>query len=1538
MAKENNKDSMRTIFQISVQAIFVLLLFIKAISSGHSEEVPAISKCDELASVPSDPNLKIKGVYLEKINAKEAIAACERAVNQFPGNPRFKFQLARALIATGRFQEAKVRATEAVQGGYPIANVVLGYLAGLREFNGQNDKESTSLYRAAAESGLPMAWFAYAGRLSDGVGIKADMKTALGWFERAVEAEFPPALISKGGLLESGRVYKKNTPAALGLFKRAAELGHLNGLNRYGQLLSTAEGKLRNRPLAIQVFKQCISQDFNPCHLSYGKLLAEGASNIMQLKEAEKHLRAALEADVAGTANQLAYLLEDNKNIEASDYEITELFKKATEEGFYLAAVKYGERLIAGRGTEKDTEKGIEVIRKTANEGIFEAQVKMARIFSDGIVVKQDLTRAAKWRKKYSDVATPKDLFAIAKDKLKYSNSKKNTELALSEMTKIAESGSLEAIHYIGEFYLSGGPYHNLETAFKWFKRGAEKGGESSTSRVGEMLIDGRGTRKDIDRGFQIMTRIAESEDPFYQYKLGTKFIELGREDEGEIWLRKAVKQNYKYAMRVLGAFLIKSKRNKAEVSEGIRLLKNLAAAGEAYDMWSVGHYYQNGIGVDVDYGEAYRWFKKSADLGYASAINQMGPMYFEGQGVAKNYTIAIEWYLKAAKRGYNFAYVQLGHVYENGFGVERNSQKAAKFYKKGADKNEPMAMAAYAMLSATGEISDLSIQAAVALAEKAIGLLEKGGPRYNSQKAHVYQNLGHIKNNRGRFSEAEEYFRKALTIHETHPGKKSSEYVWALEGYASVLAQSGRFDEAETIFEEALKLVDDLNDDLLEYSVWGNFGLLREAQGRLQDAIKIFNKMLEKLRFAFGTDTRNAKAHINAALGRINLELGQLDSAKGHLGEALVSLDKLSLEGTPHYLRVIADLARTYTSLGDHKSALPLHRRALEGARKIGILDHPLVTTAAVSFSNTLSQVGKYKESLDILREVHHIYATRLERQSRESLSDRTVEREVMVQALEQQLGLLSSISFVGSDEAGSARVDLAFKTIQLLHRTSASEAVSQMAARFATKNDKLAQIIRGRQDLLKEWRDLNKLDAAGIAAINSRSGNINSIGIRSASRKVKVKIENIDRIISAEFPGYYNLTSTSPVSLVEVKPFMAADEALLAYFFGAEKSFAFLVTNAGNHFLELKFDRVEAKGIELGAEELEGSVGILRRGLDLTGLNKLPSFDTTEAFELYQRIFKPVAPFLKGVRHVFIVPDGALTGLPLGVLVTERTEVDDSDPASYRRVPWLARKYAMSILPSVSSLKALRTFEKRAQASRPFLGIGDPELEGAPGEVRGGKLASLFTSRGVADVKAVRELTRLPESREELQSLARSLNAGDGSLLVGRDATETKVKAAPLSEYRVIAFATHGLVAGQLEGVSEPSLVLTPPEKATEMDDGLLTASEVAQLNLNADWVILSACNTAAADGTPGAQGLSGLAKAFFYAGSQALLVSHWPVVSDAAVALTTRMLALAKKGMTRAEAHQQAMMALIDTGPAQNAHPAIWAPFVVVGEGGR
>ena len=130
------------------------------------------------------------------------------------------------------------------------------------------------------------------------------------------------------------------------------------------------------------------------------------------------------------------------------------------------------------------------------------------------------------------------------------------------------------------------------------------------------------------------------------------------------------------------------------------------------------------------------------------------------------------------------------------------------------------------------------------------------------------------------------------------------------------------------------------------------------------------------------------------------------------------------------------------------------------------------------------------------------------------------------------------------------------------------------------------------------------------------------------------------------------------------------------------------------------------------------------------------------------------------------------------------------------------------------------------------------------------------------------------------------------------------------------MLAFATHGLVRGDLDGLTQPALALTAPEVAGIDGDGLLTMGEIFGLKLDADWVVLSACNTGSGDGA-GAEAVSGLGRAFFYAGTRALLVSNWPVETSSAKALTTDIFRrqAADPSLSRAQALRGAMLEIMD-----------------------
>jgi CHAT domain-containing protein len=611
------------------------------------------------------------------------------------------------------------------------------------------------------------------------------------------------------------------------------------------------------------------------------------------------------------------------------------------------------------------------------------------------------------------------------------------------------------------------------------------------------------------------------------------------------------------------------------------------------------------------------------------------------------------------------------------------------------------------------------------------------------------------------------------------------------------------------------------------------------------------------------------------------------------------------------------------------------------------------------------------------------------------------TGKRKSEAEQLRWQFWGLAKVNYRLATEKG--RPDLGsqremFQTAQWAQSSEAADSLAQMAARGAKGDSKLAALVRARQDLVSEWQKRDAVRSAAVARTpEKRDPQAESENVARLAT-IDTRIADIDTRLAADFPDYAALVSPAPLSVEQVQGYLGANEALILFLdtpdakSTPEETFIWVVTKT-----ESRWTRSE-----LGTAMLTREVAALRCGLDYRGawfsdkgewdssrcsdllkvvytradhdvFGKPIPFDLARAHELYEGLFGPIEDPIKD-KHLLIVPSGPLTQLPFQVLVTESPKIAiPSSVADYREVAWLAHKHAITVLPAVSSLKALRALAKESHASEPYIGFGNPLLDGEPARfkgdeaaaklarekrcdptlrqrvasligLRGGTRAMMRSSDGVANVADIRSWSPLPETADELCDVAHDLGVDPAiHLHLGAKATEAEVKRlstdGALSKYRIVHFATHGALAGQVSLTSEPGLLLTPPEQASEIDDGYLSASEVAALKLDADWVILSACNTAAG-GAQGAEALSGLARAFFYAGARSLLVSHWEVASESTVKLITKAVAELKANpkIGRAEALRRSMLTMIDHGKAYEAHPAFWAPFVLVGEGAR
>jgi CHAT domain-containing protein len=532
-------------------------------------------------------------------------------------------------------------------------------------------------------------------------------------------------------------------------------------------------------------------------------------------------------------------------------------------------------------------------------------------------------------------------------------------------------------------------------------------------------------------------------------------------------------------------------------------------------------------------------------------------------------------------------------------------------------------------------------------------------------------------------------------------------------------------------------------------------------------------------------------------------------------------------------------------------------------------------------------------------------------------------------------------------------------FQLSEMLRNKSLQRALSAAGVRAAVKDPALAELARKEQDLEKQV-------GAHIDTLNSllslRSEDRDENEVRETQReldKLQKEHEVTRREINRRFPNYGNLIAPKPVTADDIRKVLRPDEAFVGFHLGRRNSFVWAVTK----------DRpVGFSVIRMSAGEIEEKVDALRRALapDVATVSDIPQFDVELAHELFKTLLGPVEATWRSSKSLIVATSGDLGTLPLGLLVTEppgkAEEAGQPLFASYRNIAWLARTHSIAVVPSGASLWTLRNQAASSPKRGRFIGFGDPlfNRDQPPNQAPADPAGSATTRSIPLDLRAsprtrsvdsasIASLPRLPDTAEELKTIASILEVDPAKVLhLGREANEHVVKNIDLSKYRTVAFATHGLMAGELDGLSQPALALSAPEIAGVEGDGLLTMEEILGLKLDADWVVLSACNTSSG-ANEGAETATGLGRAFFYAGTRALLVTNWSVHTESARDLVAELFRRqrADPQITRAEALRQAMVEMLDTGGMKDragktaytyAHPIFWAPYTVIGDGAR
>jgi CHAT domain-containing protein len=491
-------------------------------------------------------------------------------------------------------------------------------------------------------------------------------------------------------------------------------------------------------------------------------------------------------------------------------------------------------------------------------------------------------------------------------------------------------------------------------------------------------------------------------------------------------------------------------------------------------------------------------------------------------------------------------------------------------------------------------------------------------------------------------------------------------------------------------------------------------------------------------------------------------------------------------------------------------------------------------------------------------------------------------------------------------------------FEVAQSIRGTTVAQTMAMTMARLASGMDEIGQLIRNLQDARYE-RDKAR-EELYLAQADPKSLSVQLAELEQDLAALNSKIADLERQVQSAAPNYNQLLDQK-VPARDVLAALRPHEALAQILLGRDSSFVFFADADG----------ISAYEVELNEQHAGVLVSKMRNAVEAT--DQLRTFPVGDAYNLYEKLFGPVKDRLAKANHFIIVPSGPLLSLPFGVLVVEPP--GHFSRAYYSEVAWMAIRQGLTVAPSVQSFANLRSTAQPSKASSSFIGFGDfsPHSDSVDAVLKSLDMPETCRAEAAQFASATRE--RLPNSAGELRQVATALGAPESSLVLGDSFSLATVQKTVLDKYRIIYFSTHGLLPSKLKCFREPALVVSKPPDARS--NGLLTSSEIAELRLDADLVVLSACDTGGPEGQAGGESLSGLARSFLYAGARSLLVTHWAILEKPSTELLiTSFKRLGSENVSLAEALRDGQAALIEN--PNTSHPMIWGAFTIVGDGGQ